>query len=372
MLKNQINMKLLLVILSIFASGFSGVYSQIQVIHSNKIQENSTRDGVFYTLPRTVLEIEFVIVKTTSLKGPLSEFAAKYLAIYSGIDSDKIEYQISGIQIKELSEPDPDQVYFIQFPDRISKENRNLMINTLTNGTLSGINLLDKEPVKPSPAFIEIDSLITRNINDPQRNNFIQIITDGIKPREDIAREYVNQIKQIRENKVKLLSGFQEIGYTKDAIQFMIHELDALENQYLDLFRGKRISELDVMKYKYIPEPFKEGEEVPLLKFSENTGCMELRNPNQGDNVFIEVVRNGFTFATSKIKTSNLDGTDVTSGLYYRMPEVAEVRMYLNGMEILNKTTLINQFGTIRLIPPGKFKATLDPRSGALQNLIIE
>lgn len=352
--------------------GIGNICAQLQVIHSSKIPENSNRDGLFYTLPRTILIVEVEVEKTSHFKGPFSEMAGKYLSLNSVVDSDRIQYKISNVEIREQSEPDPEQVYFIQFPDRLAKESWNLNVLMLPENSLSEINLIDKEEKSTESQIKIIDSIVKIRTSDRNGSEFLQIVSDGVKTREEIAREYVLQIKQIRDNKLKLLSGFQEIGYSKESIQFMVQELEKLENEYLDLFRGKLVSEKETIVYKYIPESFKEGEEVPLFKFSQTLGCLELRNPNPGDNVFIEVVRNGFTFGTSKLKTINPDGSDIASGLYFRMPELADIKMYMNGFELVSKKSTISQFGIIRLLPPGKFNAKLDPKTGAMQSLIFK
>jgi len=359
----------LLILLMLSAS--INVLAQIQVIHSSKIQENSTRDGLFYTLPRTSLVIEVTVEKTQLRKGPFSDLAAKYFPFSPFIDSNRSSFRISEILVNPVSEPDPEQVYYIQFPVRLTKESWNVGadIEPRTNA-LKEINFVDKENIFPKTEKLVIDSVIKIADGKYFSNDFVRIISDGVKTREEIAKEYIGLLRQVRESKTKLLSGFQEIGYSKESVKFMVEELERLENQYLDLFRGKQIVEQEKVTYQYLPESFKEGEEVPLFKFSGTQGILELRNPGVGDVVFIEIVRNGYSLAASKIKMTNPDGTEVMAGLYYRLPEPAAITLYMNGKEISRSMAMINQFGSIRLLPPGRFKAALDPESGALLKLV--
>jgi len=101
--------------------------AQMNVMRINENTTPPTNDGVFYSLPRTVVRIDVSIDRVEHYKGPYAEFALKFLGLKNVIQSNSIEYRISDIVITTYPEPDPDQYYFVEFGEKGNKAESGLL-----------------------------------------------------------------------------------------------------------------------------------------------------------------------------------------------------------------------------------------------------
>ena len=133
-------------------SGFflNQVFGQINVIHIDNNTPLISREGIYYALPRTVIKIDVSIDRIENYKGPYSEYALKYLGLKNVVLSNSVEYKITGMKVTTSQQPDPDQYYFLELGEKLSKgEQAGLLSFTesgLILGTLPGpVDTLGKE-----------------------------------------------------------------------------------------------------------------------------------------------------------------------------------------------------------------------------------
>ena len=87
--------------------------AQISVSKIDDSFNAGNKDGIVYALPRTLIQVDVTVEQKELLAGPLRNYAEKYLGITNYISQDAFEYSIKGIKLIPVSEPDPEQYYFV-------------------------------------------------------------------------------------------------------------------------------------------------------------------------------------------------------------------------------------------------------------------
>lgn len=386
-------MKKFMIALFIPVIFFAGsLLGQINVYHVNDFSGQPTGKGVFYILPQTVLKVDVIVRADEQRKGPYSDYAEKFLGFENVNNFDFTTFNIEKVEISGLVSPDPGQVYFIQYGERDTKSLIPLKVETTAEGYLTSLNNLNKEVVvddKKVTDMLVFDYPMTRaNVEDFFITKKVESTTDTIirrvavdtmmreqsfyktrikqKSTEELAVEALQEIETIRESKYKLITGFQETAYESEAIKLMFDELNKLENEYLDLFRGKSTSTYEHYTFYYTPEKKEKRNTVTLFRFSISTGLTR-SNSGSGDDVTLELRPNGFEQAAAKFDVSS-SGV----GLAFRLPGKADAKMIFDGNILFEKSLRINQFGITGRLPAQKFKAIFYPETGGLKSVLFE
>lgn len=386
-MKNQIILSVVFLLLI-----FSPSIAQVNVYHVNTFSGEPKNNGAFYILPRTVLKIDVVVKAEEKRKGPYSEYAGKFLGLEDVINFDFMTYTIDDVEITTISEPDPEQVFYVEFGERDSKEFKTLKIELDNAGFLVSANNLNlenavKEKNSQAVAIFEnpdeganfpdfylnkrvgtkTDTIIRRvNVDTAMvEESFLRTrVVD--KTTEEMALSMIGKIEVIRESRFKLLNGFQETAYEAGTVRYMDSELKKLENDYLDLFRGKSYAEYTHYTFYYVPSNSENKANTTLFKFSTGAGINLSRN-GSGENVQIELTLNGFEQAAGSFP-------QVTSqnGIAYRTPGYAVAKVKMENETFFEGRISINQFGVIRRLPPQKFNATFHPETGGLKAVTLD
>jgi len=237
------------------------IFAQIRV---NKVEGSfnaGNNDGVIYALPRTIIQVDVVVEQKHMLAGPLRNYAEKYLGITNYISADGMSYSMKEINLIPISEPDPDQFYFVSEGEKTTKEtwqtiiqlNGQGMITSLgstqeneSSGSHSMIKSLSEDEIQAIFSkyavlnlYARVDTVVrTINIDTITIQDYTFKTTMTNKPLEVKAREMADMIHRIREGRYNLLTGYQEVNYSEGALKFMNEELLALEEEYLRLFTG--------------------------------------------------------------------------------------------------------------------------------------
>ena len=94
--------------------------------------------GVFYALPRTVVNIDVTIDRIENYKGPYADYALRYLGLKNVVMNNSVEYVISGITITTSPEPDPEQYYFVETGAKLAKGEKAGLISLSDAGLILG------------------------------------------------------------------------------------------------------------------------------------------------------------------------------------------------------------------------------------------
>lgn len=390
-------MKKLFVVLLLAIATPLVVVGQVNVIHVNDPAARPAGSGVYYALPRTVLQIDVVVSAEERLKGPLSEFAERYLGITDAIRFDNTFYSISDIFITPLIEPDPDELYYVEMGQRDSRDPRSLLIEIDDNGFLVAANTIDNQTRRAprgTRQTVMIDGMsyaasdagdfihtgrITPTVDTILRRVAVDtILTEQMhfrfraidKPAQELAAGIVEKIEDIRDARFRLLTGFQETPYESGTIKYMDSELLRQERDYIDLFRGKRYTWHEHYTFYYVPGKKPEKSASTLFKFSNSAGVNYSRS-GTGENIelMLEPILTGQ--AVEGFDSSKRPETP-QNGIAYRIPGMAAVSVKNGRDDLFTGRLTINQFGTIRRLPPQKFKAEFSPQTGGIKSLMLE
>ena len=172
-----------------------------------------------------------------------------------------------------------------------------------------------------------------------------------------------DMITKIREEKIKLPTGFQETAFILDTYRQMYADLDQMENEYLSLFIGKRIVNR-VVKTVYVT-PSKEVTSQSIAKFSTEDG-FSTGVAGSGDVITLQALSLKTTGSINEPSQSAVETISHENKLFYRIPETANVKVIMGSEVLLEQRETIAQYGVFMLVPLGKTKLALDPNTGQI------
>ena len=361
---------------------------QFNVFHVGEYSGTPARNGAIYVLPRTVLKVDVVVRVANKYKGPYSDYA-RFLGVDDPISNNTESYYLQDVVVNTIAEPDPAQLYFVEPASRDAKDYKPLLLETDARGFL----LAAGTSATPAPAATEqnrqvirfetedgvelqqifqplrkvnttVDTIIRRvTVDTAQAQRNFYRIRAADKSTEEMALEALQKIEDIRTSRLNLLVGFQETAYQSEAMKYMDAGLQKLENDYLDLFRGKTIERLEHHTFYYTP--LSAGNNA-LFKFSEQSGIGSVRAAT-GTPVELQLIA-----GEAGQKAAQFAEAPAANRLAYRMPGTAWVKVVYNQEELFYQPMTITQFGAIRYLPAQPFDATFDPETGALRKLRLE
>ena len=350
------NFHRILVALIVIVCGIGNVSAQYVTTHA-KAAMPGQQNGVFYSLPRTVLQLDFLIEETQLLRGPYSDYAS-YVGAHDYITSDEITYRIESITMTPRAEVDPNATFFVA----INPKKGDAAQFTLTpKGILQGVGMEGLPLVETTPAT---ESVVTRQ--DPAEFKY-QFGTS--RNLEQAARSAADMIVKIRDEKIKLMTGFQETAFSLDTYRQMYADLDAMENDYLSLFVGKRVSKT-VVKTLYVT-PNKEVPTLSVAKFSSEFG-FTAGTSGFGDLIMVQTQSLQTTGTINAPSQSAVESLSIENKLFYRIPETTQIKVMMDGEVLLEQRETVAQYGVFMLAPLGKMKLAFDPKTGQLVSMKME
>ncbi len=373
--------------------------SQINVFHIDNNTSISGKEGVFYSLPRTVIRIDVYIDRIENYKGPYSEYALKYLGLKNVVLDNSIEYKINGMKVTTSQLPDPDQYYFLELPGKLSKGEDAGLLSLTESGLILGTipdknDTLGKEEKiinKEEPGlatekdifpeifkysadvnfFEKVDTII-RKVNIDTMTLERQYLKRTIveKSPEQKAKEASDYIVKIKDNRFNLISGFQEVNYNRETLEYMDLQLKQMEEEYMKLFTGISIHKTLTFSFYYTPSPNQVNMEVPIFKYMKSKGMMELDEPG-GKVVTIKVQRSGTTGTVSNYLKRKSDNTK-EHGFYYRIPELARVTVKMGDNMTEETQCLVSQLGVVSFLPTNKWRVKFYKETGGVKGVTLE
>ncbi len=329
--------------------------------------DQSPAKSLIYALPRTTITFDVTVKKTMFKHGPYYKYAEKYLGISDVSDEDWVEWTISDIKIRGEEEIDPEQYYLLE-------SNGPMEVNALAllkSGLILTPNprTYEEKPAiqsvifeKPEQVF-HTDLSVKRNITFVYDTNYRFIETDTgfvqvpyLYEREvqltleEQAEEAANFIIKIRKRRFKLMSGQYDVFPEGIALQYAVENLTVLEKEYVALFIGKYKDEDYHLSFRYTPDETPVDLPHLLFRFSSHSGVVPV-NDLTGKPVMLEITQQGTTKIIDNLTyTPVVEGEEENKALFYRIPEVATIRVIDEQQVLAEKDLLIYQFGpTVRL-----------------------
>ncbi|MBR4390922.1 MAG: DUF4831 family protein [Bacteroidales bacterium] len=353
------HLRKLFLVMALTALAIGNASAQYVTTHA-KAAMPGQQNGLYYSLPRTVLQLNFIIEETQFLEGPYSQYA-NYIGAQDYVMEDSKEYELKGVTMTSKAEPDPQATFFVAMTPK--KDNTTSFCLT-PQGILQGVGM-------ECPAY-DPDIVVTPTIPQEcsQEENFnFRYGSVNARGEEQAARSAADMINRIREEKLKLITGFQETAFTLDTYRQMYADLDAMENDYLSLFVGKKLSKT-IVKTVYVT-PNKEVTTQSVAKFSSEDG-LTVGTSGYGDVITVQLISLQTTGTINSPSQSAVESLSLENKLFYRIPEIANVKVSMGGKTLLESRETIAQYGVFMLAPLAKTKLMMDPRTGQIVSLGME
>ncbi len=360
--------------------------AQLQVKRLNTANQLIEYGGVVYALPRAVIRVDVKIQETHHYKGPYAVFAEELLGLKEYVTQDYTSYQMLDFEINNIAMADPEQVFFASWDDKEAKDNQRMQVQLNGNGLIEAVGIfaqsnnqnrsINDTRANASSADIfelaygpnltmKIDTIIRIVTVDTSslRKEFFNTRFE-MRPEKEKAMDAAGYITQLRKNRQNLLSGYQEVAYSKESISYMNEELKKLINEHIALFRGMTSKETYVLSFYITPTAEQKNDLITLFKFSENEGITPASNP-KGRDVIISFREAG---QGAIMETFRTEGS-TTNGFYYRIPQnvLAEIKYYGRSRKEIHLS--IPQFGQIQQLPSNVQGILYDTKSGALKSV---
>lgn len=325
-----------------------------------------TEGSVVYSLPLTVFEIDVVAERTVSVPGPYAGYATEMLGLDDIIMSGEEKWTLENVTLRTVEELDPSQFYVIQgtslMQTNVLALKRSGLILDITpevyastsfshnqGGTdYSGLLFPDLgadiyttmktdtayKVVRADTAFIRVPYLVENK----------KKLTVG-----EEAAAAAQKLLELREGKHMILTGETNV-FPQDGAA--INEINRLDREYTALFAGKTWTETKHFRIWFTPRPSMAGQNTVIFNFSSAEG-MKTAGNNAGSPVILELL------PSNKTKDLNLvvrpAGSEKemsrSDRLYYRVPDVVDIRITQGNETLCTARKLVYQFGNTVTLP---------------------
>ncbi len=362
----------------------------LATVNVQRTPARTANDGFYYFLPRTHIAVDVAITKTLHQPGPFAQFAESLLGLEQVIRTPSTTYSIAEISINSFAEPDPDHLYFVDF----NEQSAPTYISLSESGLIRSVNKAYESndyPKGPGESkefghfdaeatfnyFIDInlqeriDTILERVRMDTMTVERQTLRRSWVEKSTDVrAKEVADYILKIRDKKFDLITGFAEIPYSKEALQYMYDEMNRKENDYLALFTGLSSSSTIRYRYTYIPDGTQTTGPATLFYFSRNEGVISNNLPGSIP-VSVEAQRTQATSALAPLVQRIQDDRSPNRGFYYRIPEHSTV-IIREGNSIRAEARLpVSQFGVVTTLPPYNLDIEFHPNTGSIKSVGI-
>jgi len=357
-----------LLVLSIFALFSCKSTSETRV---TKIENASSisESGIIYALPQTNIKFTINAVKTDIIPGPYYEYAEKYMGIENVAEKESSVWEINDIKIETYNDVDPNQYYILEPSGKM-----NIDFNKLfQNGSILPVNKSIESNFSNDfygfknneDDIVFTDLSVSKFVGEEKITYYKRVQRDSLfakvpvtknqsvyKSFEEKAEEAASFIFMIREKRFELLTGMADFYPDGKSMALALNELNRLENDYLELFIGKRFTSNYSANFEFIPTGKELEQPYILFRFNEDKGIL---NPNdlRGRPVIIELEKKDQTKNLSYLFSDqiNREGTNYKDKLYYRIPEQVTVKVYDGNSLLAKRKVNVEQYGTIVQFP---------------------
>jgi len=330
-------------------------------------------EGVVYALPQTGIRIHVKATRERYVHGPFQMYAQKMLGIDNAPSADADRWNLDEMKIGVFSEPDPDQVHK-------ALGSSAQLISLTESGVLAGINTA----VHTAESEIQTQSFLTKNLEKQVKFNDLSIWsfnsrTDSTKSfklvsknMDEKAAEAAETIFNLRNSRFALLTNANDEPLPDGkSFEVMTQELGKMEENYLALFIGKSTTQSYEFSFDFVPGQKSVKNEV-FFRFSEDRGVLP-KSDLSGRPIVIEVNKSeNLASKQSGLSTSENPNAG-KSGLFYRMPGMAEIRILDGSTQLAGARFPVAQFGTTAPVPEdlldGTYRLEFYPTTGAIQSV---
>jgi Domain of unknown function (DUF4831) len=366
-MKNYFRLSIFLLITILLASCFPGQkFANQDVIITPLSDTVSIRDGsIVYGLPRTVFTVNVQMERTVKIPGPYARFAGDMIGISDAIQTGSESWSINNITVSNTEEVDPSEFYVIKSSSlfqtnvlALKREGLILDLNSALNSTdenKSGTKNQNTNKLRyvdlGSDEYFQSqkDTVYKRVAVD---SSFIRIPYIVEKKKvytlDQLAEKAAKRLMELRDGRHLILTGEATVFPQNEA---PLNEINRLEKAYTELFSGKTMKELRTFSYQIIPEKTMIGKQISLFQFSELTGPTA-NTKKDLITVSAELIPERKTKSLTILnKTATEKGSTEFDKLYYRVPDVVNLKINMGNETLFSSRKLIYQFGEVIQLP---------------------
>jgi hypothetical protein len=328
--------------------------------------KSSLKEGsIVYGLPRTVFNVVVDMERTIEVPGPYWKYAGDLLGLDNVIKNNNEFWSIRNVKVLSSEELDPSQFYVIEsngvFESNVlamKKEGLILDLNPSMYYSAGNKNLSrEGESTRfstldmGSDEYFQVQSdTAFRRVNLDSTFIRIPYIVEKRKqlPDEQLAERAARRLMEMRDGKHLILTGESNVFPQSEAA---INEMNRMEKEYLELFTGKTLKERKTFTFQIIPSAQNAGKQVKLFQFSELAGPVE--DQATGDPVMIELTPERKTKDLSSLSSQSAgsSGKHSENRLYYRVPDIANLKITIGNEVLFNSRRLVYQLGEVVQLP---------------------
>ena len=360
---NRIATKIVLMLLALTLFG-----GQLQAQFTTTFAKNvapGQHNGVYYSLPQTMLKLDFIIEEVELEKGPLSDYASNYFEMEDYVEYETTEYKLLDVKMSTVSSPDPNALFFVTMSGSRGSKTQ---FDVLPNGIIRSVGIGNAADTEVELPTSNKEPLPCIHAEEAAAEDFIPLMMAG-KSYVMMAKEAADKIAEIRKAKYYLISGDVEMASNPETFKTMYKELDAMEKEYTSLFLGKRLGK-KVVKTVYVI-PNKEVPTQTVAKFSETDG-LTVGTGGSGTMITVQTLSLNTTAAINAPSQSAIESMSYENKVFYRVPEMAHVKVNCGNAILLEERVTVSQLGAMLIAPLTNTRLVFDTETGQIVNMRMQ
>lgn len=366
-MKTSIRLSTLLITIFIASSCFPNkkLAEQKSIILPLSDNRTITDGSIIYGLPRTVFTVFVEMERIIEKPGPYAQYAIDLLGLTNVIQSESESWSIEGITVKTHEELDPSEFYVIKsntlFQTNVLALKKEGLILDLNPGIFYGVESQYgmKEPETNQFRSFDLGSDEYFQVQSDTAYKRVSVDSTFIRipyvvekkkkiTADQLAEKVARRLMEMREGRHLILTGEANVFPQSEAA---INEINRLEKEYSELFTGKIWKETRRFSYQVIPEKEMKGKPVILFQFSDLTGPVT-GTTKGGVPVIVEIIPEQKTKDLTIINKQRAEPTVATyDKLFYRVPDVVNMKISLGPEILFNSRRLVYQLGEVIQLP---------------------
>jgi hypothetical protein len=323
-----------------------------------------TDGSLVYSLPMTVFTVKVEIERLKEVPGPYSKYAGEMLGLSKVILAEDEFWSVRGITISNQSEIDPSEYYIIESNSMFQSNALALKREGLILDLNPSLMQIERNQYADQQSDTRLHStfdLGAASYFQVQRDtayrrvavdsSFVRIPYLVEKKRrlsvDQLADMAAKRLMELREGKFLILTGESNVFPQNKAA---IDELNRMEKEYTELFSGKTWTESKTITFQFIPKKEMAGKQVEIFRYSEKTGPLSVTDKT-GIPVMIELVPEQKTKDLTVIKKPQEEIETNYDKMFYRVPDVVNMKISSENETLYQSRQLIYQFGNIVQLP---------------------
>lgn len=361
------------------------------------VDQTNSNNGIFYSLPQSVIKVSVTVEKQSFYAGPLATYADEFLGIEGIPTSDEQSFSFKSVTFEEEVIPDPEHFYFVEFNADEMKGNRAFKMVLNESGLLTGYNQKRgalKQTQNKTVVIADNQAVDKGELFDFQEVTGMELVVDTIirmitvdtnvvkemsfnrqwmrRTSKEKAQEVAEKIQQIIKDRYYLSVGYQEVAYDPGTIEYMDEQLLKRQQEYEALFKGKTIVSEQTYHFEMIPKKAGAKDQKILFKFSTRSGIRSAGS-SIGDPVYLVVQSDQTTKNIEGKAEAMLSSNKARKGIYYRIPDYANVSLDYKEESLHTMRMVINQMGVVSFAPYSEEMGfELHPKTGSLKAVDLQ